>query len=132
MLRFFASFAIVLGLSVALAVSAHAAREPDALLTIEPGADARSLDELAAIPGATVLYDEAARVVYHGDAPATVSIRLVGGPAWKLATPALVPMTPGQALPVAIEIALADGDAAPGPARLIADVLPQPSPLPTR
>lgn len=122
MLRFFASFAIVLGLAIALGISAHAAREPPVLLTIEPGVDARSLDDLEAIPGATVRYDEAARVVYHGDRPAMVQVRLEGGPAWRLVSPAILTMAPGEAVPIAIELTLADGDPAPGRAQLVADV----------
>lgn len=98
------------------------------LLSIEPGMDARSLDGFEAIPGATVRYGEAALLIYRGDSPALVQIQLEATSAWKLASAEVVRVSPREVLPIAVELTLAEGDPAPGPAKLTASVVREPQP----
>lgn len=115
---------------VALAgcVDVPVAEEPEEgsseLLSIERGRDARLLDDLQAIPGASVRYDEAALLVYRGDAPATVEIALDAGPAWRLASPSILTLAPRGSAPIALEIVLPEGEAGAGPATLRATLVP--------
>ena len=113
--------------------SAASAEESSELLSIVAGVDTGSLDGFEAIPGATVRYGEGALLVYRGDVPASVSIRLEAGPAWSLVSPEQITMMPREVAPIALDLTLAEGDPAPGPAKLSADVLREPAPpLPTR
>lgn len=124
MLRFFASLVALLALTGCVVMDETPAAESREILTMLPGRDALSLEGLSAIPGASVRYDDVARLVYRGDAPVTVAIRLDAGSAWRLVSPATLTMQPGESATIAVEVTLAEEATEPGPATLSADVMP--------
>lgn len=129
-MRRLASLALVALALVAGCVSTLPA-ESTAAVSLAPGSDApRSVVapdgsielRLESVAGGTVRFDEVARVSYHGNAPATVLLRLLGGPEWRIPRDALVEMRPGEVVRIPLEIALLEGQADVSPATLTAQV----------
>lgn len=126
------AFALLLSLGILLPGAWAIAPRGDAPLVLAPGADAPASTlardgsirlKVESMAGATVGYDEVARLSYRGETPATVRVAIHGGPEWALPLPELVTMAPGASLSIPLTITLADGADRASSATLLATIV---------